>query len=92
MALDEQVKEKLVCAFCLNSLANREANEVKTGKKATSEQILSKDGGEEAISYLCDDCKGREPKFAFNKSGQQVDIETLPSLETETKTATTTTT
>src|SRR6266496_1373789 len=74
----EHLKEKLLCAFCLNPLANMEAHEKLTGKRAILD-IPAVNG--EAVAFTCTDCKDKEPKFVVNGKGQQIDMERLPEIK-----------
>src|SRR6266487_33504 len=74
----EHLKEKLLCAFCLVPLENREAHEVLTSKRAILD-VPAVNG--EAVAFTCSDCKDKEPKFVVNGKGQHIDTERLPAIK-----------
>ena len=82
-SLSEEFKliaKKSQCAFCLNSLENRDdIFEIKTGRKASNENMPQKDG--EAIGFVCGDCVSRnEAKFVVNNQGVPIEIDRLEPL------------
>jgi len=78
------IAKKSQCAFCLNSLENRDdIFEIKTGRKASNENMpQTKDGTGEAIGFVCGDCVSRnEAKFVVNNWGVPIEIDRLAPLE-----------